>query len=99
MGDSFTKQAFVIFLACVLSLMVIQSRGAEIISPDWGPAAHHDSATADALVGYHGVPKMSEGQSYVLGETKTTSHESPFISSHFYRGPPGMPSTCHTGRV
>ena len=99
MGGSFAKQAFVIFLACVLSLVVIQSRGAEIISPDWGSAAHHDSPTADALVGYHDVPTLPEARSYVLGETKTASHESPFISSHFYRGPPGMPSTCRTGRV
>lgn len=40
MGDSFTKKAFVIFPASVLSLVVIHLRGAEIILPVWGTEAH-----------------------------------------------------------
>lgn len=88
MGNSFTKKAFVVFVACVLSLVVIHSRGAEIISPDYGSTTYHDSSIAIASVGYHVAPRMHEAQSYLLGETKTASHESPLISSHSYRGPP-----------
>ena len=88
LGDSFSGEAFILFLARLLFLRFIPSRGADIVSLDCGLWVCHDRSTPDTLVGYRFAPRILKAPSCPLYETKGILQQSPFIPNHLYRGPP-----------
>ncbi len=92
MGTSFRTKALVLFLAYVLLLVVVPSRGAEAASSDYGLKACQDAADTAVLAGHHPISQpLLTAQSYPLPEPKPVLHQSPSIPIHLYRGPPLHP--------
>jgi hypothetical protein len=87
-SGSFSNKTFVVFLAYVLFLVFIPTRGAGIVCLDYTTRICRDSSRAAISIGDHFTSRIRKAQSLFFCEKKVSLKQSPLVTNHLYRGPP-----------